>query len=68
MKLSRFNRHQIRNFKNDHEYSKTALEIRQMLFTGDHPLIAESLKNMAVSYTKLGDDEIAAVYYKKAFE
>lgn len=33
--------------------------MREALYSGDHPEVAESLNRVAVSYTKLGDDKTA---------
>ena len=38
------------------EYTKKALEMRENLYSSNHPDIAQSLNDLAVSYSRLGDD------------
>ena len=56
------------NFTNASMYHAKALEMRQRLYNGDHPDVAQSLNSMAVSYTRVGDDHKAAEFYLKALE
>lgn len=47
-------------------YFEQALSIRQEIFGTGHPLIIESLNNLAETYEKLAKPEKAAEYYALA--
>jgi len=47
------------------KYLEKSLKIRQELFLGNHPDIAESLNSIAIAYQKLEDDNKALEYRKQ---
>ena len=48
------------------ECAQRALEIRQTVFDGNHPLLATSLQNMGAAYYNLAEYNIALQYYARA--
>ena len=42
--------------------------MRQELYSGNHPDIAQSLNDLAVTYSKLGDNKKALEYTTKALQ
>jgi hypothetical protein len=50
------------------EFYLKCFEMRSNLYKGDHPDLAQSLNNLGVSYTSLGDDNKALEFYSKCFE
>jgi len=50
------------------EYFLKAYEMRKKLYDSDHPDLAQSLNNLAVSYTRLGDYNKALEYELKTYE
>ena len=42
--------------------------MREKLYSGNHPDIAESLNSLAISYSRLGDERMAYEYFNKALK
>jgi len=58
----------IVNYKKSKEYFEKALDIRRNVLPDNHPDIADSLKNLCVSYSNLGDHQKAIEYAEEASE
>jgi serine/threonine protein kinase/Tfp pilus assembly protein PilF len=50
------------------QYSRQALGLRQRFLREDHPLLGESLNNLAAILDDRGEREEAAAYYRRALE
>lgn len=67
-KLGFYNLRLTSDFKQALEYFKQALKIRQKIYKGNNPYIAESFYDIAKAYYALGDYESSLEYHQKALE
>jgi tetratricopeptide (TPR) repeat protein len=65
-KLGYYNEHVLCKFEDSLKYHKEALEIYQALYQGNHPFIAQSLDNVGIIYSKLGNVKEELKYLKEA--
>ena len=68
-RMGNYNRYISYNYKKSLEYYEQALKIRQALYKGNHPDIAESLNNIGCVYKDgLGQAQEALNYFERALE
>ncbi|WP_341794292.1 tetratricopeptide repeat protein [Rickettsia endosymbiont of Rhinocyllus conicus] len=67
-KVGYYNDHILCKFKESLEYHEEALKRYRVLYSGNHPYIVISLKNIGIAYQKLGQFSKALEYLEKALK
>ncbi|ASX28271.1 hypothetical protein BA173_05610 [Rickettsia sp. MEAM1 (Bemisia tabaci)] len=67
-KVGYYNDHILYKFKESLEYHEEALKKYRVLYSGNHPYIVISLKNIGIAYQKLGQFSKALEYLEEALK
>jgi len=67
-RMGNYNQQVERNFEQALKYYQQAFEMRQTLYIGNHPQVAEAFNNVGSLYKALGNHQQSLKYYQQALE